>query len=55
MYIIETKNRSLEETAALFDGVDADDLLGHQADGKEVRDDSEKAGSEMGLHIERLE
>ncbi|PAV15162.1 hexose transporter [Pyrrhoderma noxium] len=55
VYIIETKNRSLEETAALFDGVDADDLLAHQADVKEVRDDSEKAGSEMGLHIERLE
>jgi len=30
-YIVETKNRSLEETAALFDGEDAVDLLAQKA------------------------
>ncbi|KAF8551820.1 hexose transporter [Imleria badia] len=39
-FVVETKNRTLEETAALFDGDDAIDQITHQAETHEVRDDS---------------
>ena len=38
-FIVETKNRTLEETAALFDGEDAVDRIAHQAETQEVRGD----------------
>jgi len=41
-FIVETKNRTLEETAALFDGADAVDQIMRQADTKEALEDSEK-------------
>lgn len=39
-FIVETKNRTLEETAALFDGDNAIDQITRQAETHEVRDDS---------------
>lgn len=44
-FIVETKNRTLEETAALFDGEDAINKIVHQAETRETREDFEK-GSE---------
>ncbi|KAG9313567.1 hexose transporter [Chiua virens] len=41
-FIVETKNRTLEETAALFDGEDALDRIAQQAEAHEIREDSEK-------------
>ncbi|KAG9313586.1 hexose transporter [Chiua virens] len=41
-FIVETKNRTLEETAALFDGEDALDTIMQQAEAHQARDDSEK-------------
>jgi hypothetical protein len=47
-FIIETKGRSLEETAALFDGEEAEAAIhAHAAPGADVREDAyEKDGSE---------
>ena len=39
-FIIETKGRTLEETAALFDGEDALKKIIQQAEARDVRDDS---------------
>ncbi|KAH8108793.1 hexose transporter [Phellopilus nigrolimitatus] len=58
IYIVETKGRTLEETAALFDDVDASALITNQADlseiGTETKDHSEKASdsqeSVIGIH-----
>ncbi|EJC98278.1 hexose transporter [Fomitiporia mediterranea MF3/22] len=54
VYIIETKGRTLEETAALFDGVNAAEFVsGPVVHGeKESTEGSEKA--ESGIHVERL-
>ena len=41
-FIIETKNRTLEEAAALFDGRDALDKIAHQAVAHHDCEDSEK-------------
>jgi hypothetical protein len=42
-FIVETKGRSLEETAALFDGEEAEAaIVGHGAHATEVREDYEK-------------
>ncbi|KAH0835887.1 hexose transporter [Lanmaoa asiatica] len=38
-FIVETKNRTLEETAALFDGEDAIDQITHKAAADDVRED----------------
>jgi len=38
-FVVETKNRTLEETAALFDGEDAINQITHQAEIHEVRED----------------
>ena len=64
LFIVETKNRTLEETAALFDGVDASDLLSHEVGTgfgvppKEVRQDDEKYSeshdSGNGIHQQTL-
>ena len=54
VYIVETKNRSLEETAAMFDGVGVDELLARPSEGKELPEDSEKGASDTNLHIEHL-
>ncbi|KAL5499223.1 hypothetical protein ACEPAH_1741 [Sanghuangporus vaninii] len=55
IFIIETKGRTLEETSALFDGVDAAELVArpHGPERKESHDLSEKV-SESGVHLERL-
>jgi hypothetical protein len=46
LFIIETKGRSLEETAALFDGEEAEAAIaGHHAGATEVREDYEKQGA----------
>ena len=39
-FIVETKNLTLEETAALFDGEDAIDQITHRAAAHDVREDS---------------
>ncbi|KAF8439056.1 hexose transporter [Boletus edulis BED1] len=39
-FIVETKGRTLEETAALFDGEDAVNQIAHQAEMEERREDS---------------
>lgn len=48
-YIIETKNRTLEETAAIFDGVDAVEVFAPRpvvlGIDKETHEEHEKAGS----------
>ena len=31
-FLVETKNRTLEETAALFDGEDALEMIAHQGE-----------------------
>ena len=36
---METQNRTLEETAALFDGEDAIEKITHQAEAHDVHDD----------------
>jgi hypothetical protein len=37
-FLVETKNRTLEETAALFDGEEALQQIAHQAETHEVRE-----------------
>lgn len=52
MFVIETKNRTLEETAALFDGEEALEKIAHEAaahTGVELREDTEK-GSSSSFH-----
>jgi hypothetical protein len=45
-FIVETKGRSLEETAALFDGEEAEAAItAHGAAATEVREDYEKQGA----------
>ncbi|KIJ61854.1 hypothetical protein HYDPIDRAFT_183058 [Hydnomerulius pinastri MD-312] len=39
-FLVETKNRSLEETAALFDGEEAIQQIAHRAEAHEVREDA---------------
>lgn len=39
LFVVETKNRTLEETAALFDGEDAIDQITHKATAQDVRED----------------
>ena len=46
-FIVETKNLSLEETAALFDGEDASRALGHAAHDVRTDDLDEKASSDL--------
>ena len=48
--MIETKNRTLEETAALFDGEEALEQIAHEAAANtgvadEIRDDADEKGS----------
>ncbi|KAG8216731.1 hexose transporter [Butyriboletus roseoflavus] len=38
-FVVETKNRTLEETAALFDGEDAIEKIAHRAEAHEVHED----------------
>ncbi|TDL25203.1 hexose transporter [Rickenella mellea] len=49
IFVVETKNRTLEETAALFDGEEALDHIAHNAvahlGGGEVRDEASEKGS----------
>lgn len=40
LFVVETKNRTLEETAALFDGEEAIDHITHKAMAHDVREDS---------------
>ena len=56
-FIIETKNRTLEETAALFDGVNAPDLVGsptvkHKASSE--KDSEHKSEHEEAIHLEKF-
>ncbi|KAN0084410.1 General substrate transporter [Tylopilus felleus] len=44
-FIVETKNMTLEETAALFDGDDAVNRIARQAEANEVHEVSEKCSS----------
>ena len=39
-FIVETKNRTLEETAALFDGEDAIEQITHKAAAQNVQEDA---------------
>ena len=49
LFIVETKNLSLEETAALFDGEDAKNAI--SAVGNEIRhDDGDEKGSGSGSY-----
>lgn len=50
--VIETKNRTLEETAALFDGDEAADQLVGVAAGAAIDKDGHSSGS---LHDEKIE
>lgn len=46
IFVIETKNRTLEETAALFDGAEqAEQIAQHAAEVAKASEDDEKAGS----------
>ncbi len=50
LFVIETKNRTLEETAALFDGEEALEKIAHEAAvhtgvNVDVRDDHDDKGS----------
>lgn len=46
IFIIETKGRSLEETAALFDGEQAEAaVVAHAVHGGEIREEYEKEGA----------
>ena len=54
IYVIETKNRTLEETAALFDGEDATNNLiqasAAAAQGGEAAGDIPEKGSDSSVH-----
>jgi hypothetical protein len=46
LFIVETKGRSLEETAALFDGEEAEAAVaGHHGRATEVREEYEEKGA----------
>jgi sugar porter (SP) family MFS transporter len=50
-YLLETKNRTLEETAALFDGEEALDRIAEQARARDVRDDPSLEKPSLGADI----
>lgn len=53
IYVIETKGRTLEETAALFDGVDATELV--TGAGARQGEDEKSLGKGSASDVEHLE